>query len=156
MKIKLICLKGFILTSKSSLSLFVFLLMIGIISYWPVLSSINAINPDAQFILPSLSLISGFKEYFIELLSFKTLDFQPFRDLTFFFDLTVFSSFGLDITIIHNLFWWLAGNWILSKLIWNVFPKLEKELAFFIGLGFLVYPLFSQTIPWGVARKHLL
>jgi len=148
--------KVFSLFRKSLFFCSFFLLVMGVISYWPVLSSINVINPDAQFILPSLSLISSVKEYFVELLSFKTLDFQPLRDLSFFFDLKIFSFLGIDVTVIHNLAWWLGGNWFLSKLICNIFPESKKESIFLIVLGFLVYPLFSQTIPWGVARKHLL
>ena len=127
-----------------------------IAAYFPVLTADQVINPDAQFILPFLAKTDGVLAYLKDLFLFKTLDFQPVRDLTFFLDLSVFYYLGIDVTVIQNLAWWLAGCWYVSKLLLNIFPKMKKNTIFFLILGFLVYPLFSQTIPWGVARKHLL
>jgi hypothetical protein len=114
------------------------------------------INPDAQFIFHLLDNMTGVSDYFQALVSFRTLDFQPVRDLTFYIDLMVFNTFNFNFMIWHNFLWWIASCWLIQKLIKTSYPQLNSNVAFIITLAFLVYPLFAQSVAWGIARKHIL
>jgi hypothetical protein len=140
---------------KSSTRLF-FLFLFSLISYWYVLPPNIPVNPDAQYILEDLQSNSGLLEYLGNLVSFKTLDFQPIRDLSLMLDLKIYFTFNFYSIILQNLFWWVLSCWILGKVLRNIFPEMKWELIFLISLGFVVYPLFSQSITWGIARKHIL
>jgi hypothetical protein len=129
---------------------------LAVLAYFPVLFSQKVINPDAQNIFYLLENTSSFSNYITLLFSFGTMDFQPIRDLTFLLDLKIYQVFHYNFTILQNLIWWIASCFFAHKLLIRIFPQIQKIKIFFIILGFMVYPLFSQTVSWGVARKHIL
>jgi hypothetical protein len=132
------------------------LILVAFLTYFPLLFSFNLVNPDAQYIFPLLDNLNGIGDYFQALFTFQTLDFQPIRDLTFFIDLKFFQLFQFNTSIWQNLFWWVCACVVINRILKIIFPLLNNWFVFVITLAFMVYPLFSQTIGWGVARKHLL
>ncbi len=134
----------------------IFLLAVAMATYWPVISFNFPINPDAQYIFPVLLKISTISEYFNNLFSFQTIDFQPIRDLSLYIDLGFYNYFGINISVFHNLLLWIGACLVLGRIIKHVFAGLEDLEILLIITGFLVYPLFVQTISWGIARKHIL
>ena len=134
----------------------IYLLIIAIFAYWPVLGSLSPINPDAQYIFPVLLETQNLFDYFDKLLSYQTLDFQPVRDLSFYVDILFYKNFLINSSIYQNIIFWVMGCLVLGRIIKKVVPTLKDVEIFFIIVAFLVYPLFSQAVSWGVARKHIL
>lgn len=132
------------------------LTLLSLISYWPILLIQQLVNPDAQLVFPILLKATNLGEYLKFLFHFFTLDFQPIRDLTLFIDITIFNSTGFNSMIVHNLLWWIASLFVLEKIIRNTHPTIKPQHVFCIVALFSIYPLFSQTVGWGIARKHLL
>lgn len=134
----------------------VLLLLALILSYAPVLLTNHPVNPDAQFIIPNLTEVSGINEYIQNLFSLKTIDVQPVRDLTFTADILIFKLTGWNSFIwINLLLFWLSG-FLLYRILNFIFRDLSENQLWMIIACFLLYPLFSQTVAWGMARKHLL
>jgi hypothetical protein len=131
-------------------------LCLGMLVYWPLLFLQEPINPDGQYIFPILKNSTSLTDYLSKLFRFQTLDFQPVRDLSLYLDYQILQKFQLNISIFHNLMIWLLICWLMMHLILRVFPAISRQEAFLLSLMFLVYPLFTQTVSWGVARKHLL
>jgi hypothetical protein len=121
------------------------------ISYYPLLSAGTSVDPDAQIIIPNLEAGNYFKNLF----SLRTIDFQPVRDLTLKIDLWIFQSFDLRSVIVQNFLWWLGCclmiYFILKKLHGN-----SRNLPLHLAVLFGVYPLFAPVVGWGMSRKHLL
>jgi hypothetical protein len=138
-------------------SWFAFALFLGVscLVYFPVLGS-KARNPDAGLILPSLFDLKNPFEYFSMLANFQVMDFQPVRDLTFFFDIAVFKLTGIVSFATTNVFLWALAMLLFFRLLERVVPQNKKTGVIIWALAFTVYPLFSQVIPWGMARKHIL
>ena len=132
------------------------LTILALISYWPILFTQQLVNPDAQLIFPILLKATTLGEYLKFLLHFFTLDFQPIRDLSLLIDISIFNSTGFNSMILQNLVWWFASLCVLEKLIKNTHPTIKAQHVFCIVALFSIYPLFSQTVGWGIARKHLL
>ena len=63
---------------------FILLIIINLLVYFPLITAIKTVNPDAQIIYDQLLNLSGPIDYITKLLHFQTIDFQPIRDLTFF------------------------------------------------------------------------
>jgi hypothetical protein len=110
--------------------------------YSPILLSTYRVNPDYQFIEPTLN-----GSYISSLFHFQTIDFQPIRDLTFFFD----SLFGSSFSIFQNILYFTIGLYFSFKIL-----EKETKASFWLLIVFALYPLFCPSIAWGVARKHLL
>ncbi len=135
---------------------FVYLLLALFLSYSPILFSEHPVNPDAQFIIPNLLSNSGISSYVENLFSFRTIDVQPTRDLSFVLDISIYQLTGLNSFIwINVLLWWVCGIF-LFRVLRIIFGEYSEETLFALTLCFLLYPLFSQTVAWGMARKHLL
>ena len=132
------------------------LTILALISYWPILFTQQLVNPDAQLVFPILLKATTLGEYLKFLLHFFTLDFQPIRDLSLLIDISIFNSTGFNSMILQNLVWWIASLCVLEKLIKNTHPTIKAQHVFCIVALFSIYPLFSQTVGWGLARKHLL
>jgi hypothetical protein len=113
-------------------------------------------NPDAQFTLPSLFNVKNPLEYLGMLRDFQVIDFQPVRDLSFFIDLTVFRLTDVVTFATFNVLLWGLGCFLLLKLFERIVPVERRSGAIFWILAFASYPLFSQAVPWGMARKHIL
>lgn len=105
--------------------------------------------------LPPLFDVQNPFEYLKMLSEFQVVDFQPLRDLTFFWDIFIFKLTGIVTFATTNVFLWTAGVFLFFKLLQRSCPEKEK-VAIYWSLAFASYPLFSQTIPWGMARKHIL
>jgi hypothetical protein len=126
------------------------------LTYSSLLLSKDFINPDAQSVLYLLDPVDSIGNYLGLLFNFMTLDFQPMRDLTFLIDLKLMHAFQINFTIWQNVIWWLATCIVIYQLLKDLFPKLNQRTRFLIIVAFMVYPLFSQSIGWGMARKHIL
>lgn len=113
-------------------------------------------NPDAQFTLPALFDVKNPLEYLGMLRDFQVVDFQPMRDLTFFIDLFLYRISGIVTFSTINVLLWGIACFLLMKLMERSVPEEKKPGAFFWVLVFAAYPLFSQAVPWGMARKHIL
>lgn len=133
-----------------------FLSLIGLFTYWPALTASKIVNPDSSIILPNLRKNIGIESYLKALTNLETFDFQPVRDASFFIDLYIEKSFDVNSLVTINLILWIASCFTIGKVINKKFPDFSNLVVFFIVLGFLVYPLFSQSIAWGIARKHIL
>lgn len=139
---------------QNKYSWFIFLTLI--LCYSPVLFTNSVVNPDAQIIVPHLMSISGPVDYLERLISFRTIDIQPVRDLSFFVDILIFKYSQINTLTFFNLILWWGGCLILGKIILKLFADLTEEKIFWLLLCFSVYPLFGPSVEWGMARKHLL
>lgn len=128
---------------------------LGLLAFAPALFSQTLVNPDAQFILERLLKTASFGSYLSDLFSFRTLDVQPFRDMSFMLDLKIYTYFGFNSAVWQNLVWWVVAVITLQKMMNDLYPE-EKDAHLYLAMIFCVYPLFSQIVPWGVARKHLM
>lgn len=132
---------------------FVVFLIISCAAYFPVLGH-KARNPDAGIILPPLFAIRNPLEYFSLLSSFEVIDFQPVRDLSFFIDIILFNTTGIVTFATTNVLLWSTGVYFFYRILRKLRP--ERGDSFFFATAFAAYPLFSQAICWGMARKHVL
>ena len=135
---------------------FILLIIINLLVYFPLITAIKTVNPDAQIIYDQLFNLSGPIDYITKLFHFQTIDFQPIRDLTFFLDLFFFKKFNLNISIFQNFFLWIGCCYLIYRIQRIVFQEREVILCFLFLLLFSVNPLFTYTISWGIARKHIL
>jgi hypothetical protein len=125
--------------------------------YFDLITEQKLVNPDAMHILGNLDNYSSPINYLGSLFKFKTIDFQPLRDISFYFDLFFFNQFDINTFVLQNVFWWIACCWIIFKiLILRYSLKFSDFTLLFFVLAFSVYPLFFNVIAWGVARKHLM
>lgn len=122
--------------------------------YFPLLGS-KTKNPDALIALPPLFDVKTPFEYLKMLSEFQVVDFQPVRDLTFFWDIAIYKLTGVVTFATTNVFLWAAGIFLFFKLLRRLCPEKEKA-AIYWSLAFASYPLFSQAVAWGMARKHIL
>lgn len=140
--------------SKSSAQYFV-LLLVSLVCYAPLILRDKIVSPDSLHILTSLNQFHSLTEYLSGLLDFMTLDFQPIRDLSLWVDMIIFDFTGFNTFILTNVILWATSCFILLKIIKHYLPQ-RTDLAFFIVLLFTVYPLFSASVAWAMARKHIL
>jgi hypothetical protein len=130
--------------------------IINFLVYFPVITAVQTVNPDAQIIYDQLLNIGSPIDYIKKLFSFETIDFQPLRDLTFFLDLFLFEKFNLNISIFQNFLFWMACCYLIFKIQRIVFKEKAFILIFLFLILFSVNPLFTFTVSWGIARKHIL
>jgi len=142
--------------SKKSILIFIFLFLLGLLIYSPIIFHLSPANPDAQVLLPRLDSYSTFNEYFRDLFSFKTFDIQPLRDLSFIVDMSIYKYFGLNSFIFFNLIIWIFILLQVKKIISIQIPDLNKKILDLMIIAIFSYPLFAQSVAWGMARKHLL
>jgi hypothetical protein len=124
-------------------------------AYAPLLGN-KARNPDAGVILPPLFEIKNPLEYINLLANFEVIDFQPLRDLTFFFDIFIFNHFGIVTFATTNVILWGFAGFFLFKIFLRFVAKDKELVSMAWTIAFMVYPLFTQAVPWGMARKHIL
>jgi hypothetical protein len=134
----------------------VFLFLIIVLSYLPVLVAPKTVNPDAQLIIPLLKSVHSFSDYYEMLFSFETYDVQPIRDLTFFVDIFFFNKFHFNSFIIQNILFWIIACITVKKNLSLIFPSFSRNQCFYLACLFAIYPLFCGTLCWGIARKHIL
>lgn len=126
------------------------------ISHLTLMFPVAPENPDSNFIYPSLSKFESVSQYLDALRNFETIDFQPVRDATLFLELFIQRNLGTNISIFLNLIVW-SGCCLVALTIFDRFLKVVNEkTSLLLTLAFSVYPIFLQTINWGIARKHLL
>lgn len=113
-------------------------------------------NPDSSFTLPTLDDIQSPLQYIKLLGNFETIDFQPVRDVSFFFDLWIFRQTEVVSFSTINILLWAFSCWLILRLLERIVPvERRKGLALWV-MCFAVFPLFSQGVSWGMARKHIL
>lgn len=127
------------------------------IAYLPVLTAPAPVNPDAQFILSNLREAGDVTSYLSRLFSFTTIDIQPVRDVSLSLDLLIQKLTGLHTMVLQNVILWIVSVFLLMRILRQEFgEKFADEDVFLICLVFALYPLFSQSLSWGMARKHIL
>jgi len=135
-----------------SLYLFIILVLI----YSPVLLPNQLVSPDAKIILDNLKTFHSFSDYLSGLVSLKTVDFQPIRDLTFYFDLVIEKIFTINSFVKINFIIWVLILLTTHKILQNIFPTTSRKRLFFILSLLAVHPIFTTSICWAMSRKHLL
>ena len=135
---------------------FISLPILTFLVYFALLSANKTVNPDAQIIFEHLNNVKGAFDYLIKIAQLQTIDFQPIRDITLFLDIFFFEHFDLNTSISQNLLWWIGSCYFIWKIQKVIFSDKNKSLIFLLLLAFAVYPLFSFTISWGMARKHIV
>jgi len=133
-----------------------FLVLILVLTYFPVIIARKTVNIDAQLIMPLLGSIKSPFEYLQMLIGFQTYDIQPVRDLTFFVDDFVFKNFNLNTFIIQNILYWVIACIYVKRILHHLFPSFKQVHCYYLSLLFAIYPLFCATLSWGIARKHIL
>ena len=126
------------------------------IIYSPVLMAPKIVNPDAFLILPLLQQYNNLFDYFTALIQFNTYDVQPIRDLTLYVDLFIYEHTQVNTAIFQNIIYWWLSIIVIYKIISEIRPDLSQFYKRGIVALFAVYPLFSATINYGIARKHIL
>ncbi len=139
---------------KSNQNLFLVLLLV--LTYLPVIVARKTVNMDAQLIMPLLESIKSPLQYLQMLIGFQTYDIQPVRDLTFFVDSFVFKKFNVNTFIIQNILYWIVACIYVKRILHHIFPSFKQIHCYYLSLLFAVYPLFCATLSWGIARKHIL
>jgi len=132
------------------------LIIILLCSYWSALISDKLVNPDASVVVLYLEGIKSPSHYFSNLFQLKSIDFQPVRDLSLFFDIWIYRLSKINLTFIQNLLIWFLSCIYLRKILKTIFPNIKEYHLESMIVLFSAYPLFSTTLLWGVARKHLL
>jgi len=138
---------------KILLVIFIFLAM----SYLPILLSHKQISPDAYFIIPTFKGYDTIWVYLKALFNFETVDFQPVRDASLFLDWWIYENWKINIFIFHNILIWTLSCFMIFKIMKRTFNQtIEEKHILLIVLAFAAYPLFSSSVCWSIARKHLL
>lgn len=141
---------------KHKLGPYILIFMAAVVAHVNFLFPDVAENPDSNFIHPFLNRITSPWDYILKLASLETIDFQPVRDLTLFVDLWVLRNTGVNVTIFFNFLIWVFSCWVVFSIIKKTFHTLEEKTILLLVSCFSVYPIFLQSINWGIARKHLL
>lgn len=123
--------------------------------YLPVLTVQTTVSPDSLIANYFFESLSGPGDYFVELFRFNALDFQPVRDLSLALDFYVYKYFHLNIGLFQNAFLWL-GICIVVQSLFRKELKTSAREAFWLTCLFAVYPLFSASVSYHFARKHML
>lgn len=135
---------------------FITLLLFTFLIHAPLLIVREMENPDAGHIFPILNYLSFPFGYLKALVNLDTLDFQPIRDLTLYFDIFVYDQTGYTIGVLLNCIIWAGSCYQILRILESELEESPGWQHFFIVLCFSVYPIFYNTVNWGIARKHLL
>ncbi len=114
------------------------------------------VNPDSHVVMEYLYQVNSLTRYILDLLNLLTVDIQPIRDLTLYFDILALRYLDTNISIFQNIIIWFFCIIVVREIIIKLFPDLNIKTVNLLVLLFAVHPLFSTTILWGVARKHIL
>lgn len=136
---------------------YIVLLLSLTVIYWPTLSAPQNVDNDAAQVLPLLKVyLASPWNYLRDLCAFRLLDFQPVRDFTLLIDLFFFENWKLNTAVEQNLIYWFLICVLLRQLVYRTYPRLSPGTIDFVVLLFAIYPLFGQSINWGMARKHII
>lgn len=113
-------------------------------------------NPDSSKIYSNLIESHSVIDYLRSLFNFTTVDFQPVRDLTFYFDIWSFDQTGILFGIFLNCLIWVVICYNLVSILQLYVPSVPLHWALLLVATLSVNPIYSQTINWIIARKHLL
>ena len=127
-----------------------------VVCYYSAIASPTTLNIDGDLILTALGRYLDHGGYWSDLFHFRTFDFQPVRDLSLAVDIIVARHTGLNLWLWQNFVFWGLACHFLGKIIQRLHPTLSVPVVFVIVFLFAIYPLFSATLLWGMARKHLL
>ena len=125
-------------------------------AYFPIITAHQKTDPDAKNILMILEESGNVSGYISKIMNLDTLDVQPLRDLSLSIDLYFLKNFDINSFVFQNVLWWVLSCFFLMKILESLFPDIDERKRFAIVLAFAAYPLFSNTVAWGMARKHLM
>jgi hypothetical protein len=135
---------------------FFILLAFTLLIHSPLLVVRQSENPDAGYIFPLLRSLSFPVGYLHSLINLDTLDFQPIRDLTLYLDIFIYDQTGFSLAVIFNCLIWAGACFQILRIIEAEISRVSDWRFFLLILAFSVYPIFYNTVNWGIARKHLL
>lgn len=137
-----------------NLLIFLVLLISLIIVYGRLLHRDYFLYADDFMIVEHAKKIKDIFQYLENLSSFNTLDFQPVRDLTFWFDYYCFGGNNHPERFTQmNLFYW----GIFCLVCFKYFSKkFNHQTASFLAILIAIYPTFTWSVAVIAARKHIL
>jgi|GEM_PF-2435465 len=131
-------------------------LMILSLTFSPFFFTNRIINYDGKVFYNNYLEFSSLSKYLNGLMTFRTVDFQPVRDLSQFFDFYFFDLTGINISTFHNFIYLILICLIVEKIIQILVPDLELWRRRTIIFLFSLYPLWASIVGWGASQKHLL
>lgn len=135
-----------------------FFLFLGLLllAHFPLLVVNQIENPDAGIIFLLLKKLQSPALYLDALVNFRTLDFQPVRDLTFFVEMFVYNQTGYVISVLLNVIVFAGCVYQFFRILREEGTEMSGTASLLYAGCFAVYPIFLQSVNWGTARKHLL
>lgn len=122
--------------------------------YFPLLRHDPVMKRDDVPLLTPLAGITSWREFLGYLTSFRNPDVQPIRDISYMIDISLTRVLGFGLIHIDNLCLWI----ICCALVMALMRRILKEEIYVKAWGFLfaIHPVYSMTVSWISARKHLL
>jgi hypothetical protein len=123
-------------------------------SYWPIIIKNPILNYDDHSLIDPLQSIHQLKDYFWALKNGIISDLQPIRDFSYFLDFFLENQISfLNAHTLQFLLWpILLYQWF--KIFNRTLADKKLVIIFIFMLAF--FPLFSTSVAWLSARKHLL
>ncbi len=142
-----------LINERSLFGLFALILICFI--YYPILTASKVIDHDYFLVIAPLAQIDSLSSYWAGFKSHLIFDIQPVRDLSIWLAIKISNLFHYGKGILYyNFFLWLACLSVLYRILQRL--KLSLWQTNFIICLFGIHPVFTQTIPWLSAHKHLL
>lgn len=123
--------------------------------YYPILTAAKVIDHDYFLVIAPLDQVDSLSSYWAGFKSHLIFDIQPVRDLSIILALKISNILHFGKTILfYNFFLWFACLAVFYKILGLLnFNQWKRN---FIICLFGIHPVFTQTIPWLSAHKHLL
>lgn len=89
----------------------------------------------------------------------KWIDIQPVRDLSYMIDLYFLKATKISIFHFSNVVYWLICTMVFWKFLGEFQKRHSLKSNLFKGLVlllFVVHPVFTHSVSWIAARKHIL
>lgn len=140
---------------KTNYLVFATISILVMIIYGQIFNRSDLIYTDDTMIIWPIQNSPGFYHYLERLFSFRTVDFQPIRDLSFWFDIKFLNaSANTERFIQMNIFYWILICYFSYVYFSLIFKNSQK--AFFLAIIIAVYPLFTWSVSIVAVRKHIL
>lgn len=120
----------------------------------PLLAKDPLLTRDDERLVRPLATIQSLADYRAAMLDGRVLDLQPVRDFSFALNLWLEARTGFGAFHLFNLLLW-AGCVLLA---WKLFsgPSVPPWRAAVGAALVALHPVFSMSVAWVSARKHLL
>ncbi|MBI2521580.1 MAG: hypothetical protein HYV97_14285 [Bdellovibrio sp.] len=113
----------------------------------------NLVRFDEAIITEPLKKIISLPQYLGNIWGGQLADLQPIRDLSYFANFP-FESYFPQIYLFSNFIVFAFILWVAQKIFFRLIGAHGQTLIWMCA--FALHPIFSQTVPWIAARKHLL